>query len=143
MKPISLVILLATTTGLLSLATGNVEAQATYSLKAVEANPIPKAEYFQLWKEVALKACSESKTRFNLAESECLTVIGKRAENCASQLGAQSPAIIATTAVSRDVGPKFLHYATPYFFCNGVEVKTADEARVNCKSRLTPPSRGR
>lgn len=133
MKPISLVILLATTTGLLSLATGNVEAQATYSLKAVEANPIPKAEHFQLWKEVALKACSESKTRFNLAESECLAVIGKRAESCASQLGTQSPAIITTTAVARDVGRKFMHCATPFFFCNGVEVKTEDEARAKCK----------
>lgn len=133
MKPILLMVLLATTASGLSFATGNLETQATYSLKAVEANPIPKAEHFQLWKEVALKACSESKKRFNLAESECLTVIATRAESCASQLSNQSPALISTTAVARDIGRKYMHCATPFYFCNGVEVKTEEEARAKCK----------
>ena len=133
MKPILLKVLLATTASLVSFTTGNVQAQTTYSLKAVEANPIPKAEHFQLWKEVALKACSESKTRFNLAESECVTVIAKRAESCASQLSSQSPALISTTAVARDVGRKYMHCATPFYFCNGVEVKTEEEVRAECK----------
>ena len=133
MKPILLKVLLATTASLVSFTTGNVQAQTTYSLKAVEANPIPKAEHFQLWREVALKACSESKTRFNLAESECVTVIAKRAESCASQLSSQSPALISTTAVARDVGRKYMHCATPFYFCNGVEVKTEEEVRAKCK----------
>ena len=133
MKPITLSILLAAIAGLLAYAPEGAEAQATYSLKAVEANPIPKAEHFLLWKEVALKACSESKTRFNLAESECLTVIAKRADSCASQLSNQSPALISTTAVARDVGRKYMHCATPFYFCNGVEVKTEEEVRAKCK----------
>ena len=133
MKSVSVTVFLAATACLLLPPTGNVEAQATYSLKAVEANPIPKAEHFQLWKEVALKACSESKKRFNLAEAECLAVIAKRADSCASQLGNQSPALIATTAVARDVGRKYMHCATPFYFCNGVEVKTEEEVRAKCK----------
>ena len=118
---------------LLSLAPVDAEAQATYSLKTVEANPIPKDEHFRLWKEVALKACSESKTRFNLGESERVAVIGQRADSCASQLTDQSPALISTTAVARDVGRTYLHCATPFYFCNGVEVKTEAEVRAKCQ----------
>jgi hypothetical protein len=126
-------VLCATTASLLSFAAGKAQAQATYSLKTVEANPVPKAEHFQLWKEVALKACSESKERFNLTESACLTVIAKRADSCASQLSSQSPSRISTAAVSRDIGRKYLHCATPFYFCNGVEVKTEEEARAKCR----------
>jgi hypothetical protein len=133
MKPISLFVLLATSASLLSFNIANAEAQAKYSLKTVEANPIPKVKHFQLWKEVALKACSESRTRFNLAESECLAVIAKRAESCGAQLSSQSPALISTTAVARDVGRKFMHCVTPFYYCNGVEVRTEEEARAKCK----------
>lgn len=133
MKPIIYPILLAAVAALLAYAPESAQAQATYSLKAVEANPIPKAEHFLLWKEVALKACTESKTRFNLSESECLTVIAKRADSCASQLSNQSPALISTTAVARDVGRKYMHCAIPFYFCGGVEVKTEEEVRAKCK----------
>ena len=133
MKRITLSILLAAVAGLFAYAPESAKAQATYSLKAVEANPIPKAEHFLLWKEVALKACSESKTRFNLAESECLNVIAKRADSCASQLSNQSPALISTTAVARDLGRKYMHCSTPFYFCNGVEVKTEEEVRAKCR----------
>lgn len=133
MKPSTLSVLLVAAAGLLSYANEGAQAQATYSLKAVEANPIPKTEHFLLWKEVALKACSESKTRFNLAESECMSVIAKRADSCASQLSNQSPALISTTAIARDVGRKYLHCATPFYFCNGAEVKTEEEVRAKCK----------
>jgi hypothetical protein len=133
MKQIPLAILLAATIGALSLTPQITPAQPTYSLKAVEANPIPRIEHFRLWKEVALKSCSESKTRFNLAESECISVISERADACVSKLSGQSPAVISTAAVARDVGRKYLHCATPFYFCNGVEVKTEQEARAKCK----------
>ncbi len=133
MKPLSLASLFAAAAVLLSLAPVDAEAQATYSLKAVETNPIPKEEHFRLWKEVALKACSESRTRFNLGESECVAVIGRRADSCALQLSNQSPSLISTTAVARDVGRKYLHCATPFYFCNGVEVKSEAEVRAKCQ----------
>jgi hypothetical protein len=133
MKHLSQAALFAAAGILLTLTPVDAESQATYSLKAVEANPIPKDEHFRLWKEVALKACSESKTRFNLGESECLAVIAQRADVCASQLTNQSPALISTTAVARDVGRKYLHCATPFYFCKGVEVKTEAEVRAKCQ----------
>ena len=133
MKPIALIIFLTAGVCLLSFAHKDVQAEASYSLKTVEANPIPKTEHFLLWKEVALKACSESKTRFNLAESECQLVIGKRANSCASQLSGESPELISTTTVAKDIGRKYLQCAMPFYFCNGVEVKTEQEARAKCK----------
>lgn len=109
MQPLTTATLFASALAMLAFVPVTVRAQATYSLKAVEANPIPKAEHFLLWKEVALKACSDSKTRFNLGESECLAVISQRADNCASRLSNESPALVSTTAVARDVGRRYLH----------------------------------
>ena len=104
-----------------------------YSLKAVEANPIPKEEHFQLWRDVALNQCTEAKTRFNLAKEECLAIVGQRADVCASKLSSSVPPVIATTAPARDIGRKYLHCATPFYFCKGIEVKTEEEARAKCK----------
>jgi len=115
---------------------GNAHAQQAktlYSLKAVEANPIPKEEHFLLWRDVALKQCTEAKTRYNLTAEECLVVIGQRADACASKLSSSVPPVVNTTAAARDIGRKYLHCATPYYFCKGVEVKTEEEARAKCK----------
>lgn len=122
----------AVATCTLALVSNDAAAQSSYSLKNVEANPIPKAEHFKLWKEVALKACADSQKRFNLSQSECAEVISKRADACTSQLSSRSPAIIATTAAAKDVGRQFMQCATPYYFCKGVEVKTEDEVRAKC-----------
>lgn len=115
---------------------GNVQAQQTktlYSLKAVEANPIPKEDHFLLWRDVALKQCTDAKTRFNLTTEECREVIGQRADACASKLSSSVPPVITTTAAARDIGRRYLHCATPYYFCKGVEAKTEEEVRAKCK----------
>jgi len=117
----------------LSLAAQAARAEAPYSLKNVEANPIPKAEHFLLWKEVVLNGCANAKERFNLTSSECTALIGKRADACASKLAPETPALISTTAMAKSVGRKYLQCATPFYFCNGVEVKTDAEARAQCK----------
>jgi len=109
------------------------QAKTLYSLKAVEANPIPKDEHFLLWRDVALKQCTEAKTRYNLTTEECLAVIGQRADACASKLSSSTPPVVNTTAAARDIGRKYLHCATPYYFCKGVEVKTEEEARAKCQ----------
>jgi hypothetical protein len=109
------------------------QAKTLYSLKTVEANPIPKEEHFLLWRDVALKQCTDAKTRFNITKEECLVVIGQRADACASKLSSSSPQVVNTTAAARDIGRKYLNCATPYYFCKGVEVKTEEEARAKCK----------
>jgi hypothetical protein len=115
---------------------GNVRAQSSktlYSLKTVESNPIPKDEHFRLWRDVALKQCSDAKTRYNLTTEQCVVVVGQRADACASKLSSSVPSVIKTTAAARDIGRNYLHCATPYYFCNGVEVKTEEEVRAKCK----------
>ncbi|MEC5218620.1 hypothetical protein RCH09_003594 [Actimicrobium sp. GrIS 1.19] len=132
MRPISVAILFFVIAGLLRPAHAGTDPQGRYSLKAVAAIPIPKAEHFLLWKEVALNMCSEAKTRFNLTEPECRTVISNRADNCASKLSNVSPAVISSTSDSKYVGRKYLYCATPFFFCKGVEVMSEQELRAKC-----------
>jgi hypothetical protein len=135
---------LAAAAGLSPSAPGQAQTPGhpnTYSLKTVEKNPIPRDEHFLLWREVALKACDNARSRFNLAEPECRQIVGARAANCAVQLAGSTPARITSTDVARSVGRQYLNCATPYYFCNGVEVKSEEEALVRCKKLQPAPPR--
>jgi hypothetical protein len=104
-----------------------------YSLKTVEARPIPRDEHLRLWREVALKQCADARKRFNLPADQCQQVVAARADACAVKLAPEIPALVGTTAAAKDVGRKYLHCATPDYFCKGVEVKTEAEVRAQCK----------
>lgn len=104
----------------------------TYSLKTVESNPIPKKEHFALWKNVALKACNDARKRFNLSQTECLSLISKRSDTCIAKYEKQGSPKVYTSAESKSIGRNFMHCATPYYFCNGVEVKTEAEVIAKC-----------
>jgi hypothetical protein len=117
---------------LAGLAAGAV-AQAPYSLKTVEARPIPRADILGLWREVALQQCADARKRFNLSNEECLREIGRRADACSVSLAPSTPALVASTAVSKDVGRRYLHCAVPYYFCKGVEVKTEKDVLAQCR----------
>lgn len=108
-------------------------AQSPYSLKTVEARPIPRDDILQLWKEVALQQCADSRKRFNLSNEECLREVTRRADACTASQAPSTPALVSSTAVSKDVGRKYLHCAVPYYFCNGVEVKTEKEVLAQCR----------
>lgn len=108
-------------------------ATTNYSLKTVETTPIPRQAHFALWKAVALGACSDSKSRFNLDPTACASLITRRADMCIAKYEAQTPALITTRAESRSIGRNFLYCATPYYFCNGVEVKTEAEVLAKCR----------
>lgn len=107
-------------------------ASSSYSLKTVEENPIPRDEHFLLWREVALKSCADSRKRFNLSEVECIDVISKRADSCAARLAPSTPSTIYRNVIAREVGRRYLHCATPYYFCNGFEAKTVPEVMAHC-----------
>ncbi|CAN7608528.1 MULTISPECIES: hypothetical protein [unclassified Acidovorax] len=108
-------------------------AQAPYSLKTVEARPIPRDDILQLWREVALQQCADARKRFNLSNEECLREIARRADACTVSQAPSTPALVASTAVSKDIGRKYLQCAVPYYFCRGVEVKTEKEALAQCR----------
>lgn len=119
------------------LATGPGHAQGApdtgYSLKTVEAKPIPREEHLRLWREVALKQCTDARKRFNLAPDQCLQVVAAKADACTTRLAPQIPAVVGTTAAAKDVGRKYLQCATPYYFCKGFEVKTEAEVLAQCR----------
>lgn len=108
-------------------------AQAPYSLKTVEAQPIPRGEILLLWREVALQQCADARKRFNLSHDDCLREVGKRADACTAAQMSSTPAIVSSMAVSKDVGRKYLHCAVPFYFCKGVEVKTEKEVLEQCR----------
>lgn len=58
MKPFTFAAFVALSLGFLPFVSTDIHARSSYSLKDVEANPIPKAEHFLLWRDVALKACT-------------------------------------------------------------------------------------
>jgi hypothetical protein len=120
---------------LLLAAAGHAQgvADTGYSLKTVEARPIPRDEHLRLWREVALKQCADARKRFNLPPDQCLKVVAAKADACSARLAPEIPALVGTTAAAKDVGRKYLHCATPYYFCKGVEVKTEAEVLVQCK----------
>jgi hypothetical protein len=110
-------------------------AQSPYSLKTVEARPVPKAEHFQLRKGVGLKICAEARwgERLGLTVSECRANVSKRANLCARQRHSERPDLIDTTAVSQQLARGFLECAMPYPQCNSTEVRTETEARQRCR----------
>jgi hypothetical protein len=106
---------------------------APYSLRTVDTNPIPKDEHFLLWEVVAFDQCKASAERHNLTTDACMRHVSARANACAAKFAAGAPAMIASRAASKDLGRKYLDCMTPYFYCNGVEVKTEAEIKAKCK----------
>ncbi|MBB6563880.1 hypothetical protein HNP48_006606 [Acidovorax soli] len=118
---------------MLYLAPFALQAQPGYSLKAVEANPIPKQQHFDLWREVALQQCDDAPSRHNITRAQCASLVKERSDTCAAQQSGSAPQLIRTTAVAKDVGRKYLQCVTPHYFCKGIEVRTEAEARAQCK----------
>ena len=120
----------------LVIAPAAAQAQAAaqgYSLRTVDSKPIPSKAHYALWKEVALGACQDAKNRFNLERSECLSIVSRRSDACIAKQEGRTPAVIRTSVESKNIGREFMHCATPYYFCHGVEVKTETEALAKCK----------
>ncbi len=44
-----------------------------------------------------------------------------------------TPEIIDKKSVVKQIGRKYLRCALPYYFCNGIEVRTEEEARKICR----------
>ena len=104
-----------------------------YSLSTVDEQPIPKRVFFELWKDVALQQCANAKEKNNLTPEQCREKVTERHTDCERLATTEAPEKISDKATSKELGRKFLTCVTPYFFCNGVEVSTEDEARKHCQ----------
>lgn len=104
-----------------------------YSLRTVAEKPIPKEVFFKLWANEALTACVSARDKHNLSPSECESKVREKLEQCTVDAMWSAPNEIDTPQLAKSLGRPFIECVTPYFYCNGVEVKNQDEARRHCR----------
>lgn len=104
-----------------------------YALSTVDKKPVPRSVLFQLWHEIALKQCDHAEERNNTSPQNCREIIAKRGPKCETAMIGNTPEIINKKSQSRQIGRKYLQCALPYYFCNGIEVRTEEEARKTCR----------
>jgi hypothetical protein len=113
-------------------ADGGSTSGSGYSLKTVETKPIPKKEFYELWTDVALKACDESSSRRSMKPEDCREKVQAQSATCTIKTGHTAPQEIRDQSTSQDLGKSYLECVTPRPVCRGVEIKTEDEARRFC-----------
>lgn len=118
--------------GWLEKAWAQQQKSSPYSLTTVAERPIPRSDLFELWREVADRQCEDAKDKHNMTPAACRKAVDEKHAACASSAGLDAPALIGTQALSKSLARKYLQCVTPYFYCNGVEVRTEDEARRHC-----------
>lgn len=104
-----------------------------YSLQTVDTKPIPRKEFFQLWNDVALNFCLESRSRLHMDPETCRSKVWENSPSCTSRVGRNAPGTIGNDALSRELGKSYVDCALPRPTCRGVEIKNEDEARQYCK----------
>ncbi|MEH6420516.1 hypothetical protein [Pseudomonas sp. CGJS7] len=104
-----------------------------YSLARVEQQPIPKREFYELWREVGLQECdTRDQGPSQLAPAPCRDYVLAKHDRCVASAGSSAPAQIASKAESRRLAHLYLECVQPMPHCNGVEVRTFEEARRHC-----------
>ncbi|UOF15051.1 hypothetical protein IEQ11_25660 [Lysobacter capsici] len=110
-------------------------AKPAYSIPTIEQNPIPKHEFYLLWRETALTLCDGNEPGpTTLTPPKCREYVTNKHERCVTQVGAQTPPTISSKAESKRLARPYLDCVIPGHFCNGVEVRTPDEALRHCSS---------
>lgn len=115
------------------LYTHHYSQAVNYSLAEVEQKPIPKQYFYKLWNERALQTCADAKSRHNLTPEECRAKIDSKSSSCEANFLPTTPEKIGNTNQAKSLGKAYLACVIPYFYCNGIEVKTEEEARQHCK----------
>ncbi|MGO1070294.1 hypothetical protein [Lysobacter sp. CA199] len=104
-----------------------------YSLATVDQRPIPKREFYELWREAALNTCdTREQGRTELAPAPCRDYVLAKHDRCVASAGTTAPVQIASKAESRRLARPYLDCVVPMPHCNGVEVRTFEEARRHC-----------
>ena len=104
-----------------------------YKISNVEENPIPKDIFYSLLTKQTLETCKESTKKYNLSSLECETVINEKSEKCKLERISRTPDFINSKSLAKQYVMPYLECITPYYFCNGVEVKSESEAINKCR----------
>jgi hypothetical protein len=103
-----------------------------YNLSALEEKPIPTKYFFTILHEKALKECVDTRQHFNLSYSECLDKINSNRSACEKSSLSDSIDTIDNKRIAKQITSEFLQCIIPGYHCNGIEVKTEEQARKYC-----------
>ncbi|WP_157496754.1 hypothetical protein [Hahella ganghwensis] len=103
-----------------------------YTLQDSASNPIPKERFYDLWTEVAINSCKHAEDSYNTTEKRCKDDIYVKSNSCSRKFYSELPDFIDNKEASKQYGRKYLDCIMPYYYCNGVEVRSEQEAREHC-----------
>lgn len=83
-------------------------------------------------KDVALDRCATARDDHNLSPSECRKLVISRAQSCAPASRRMLLGSAADLGKQRAAKAMYLECITPYYFCQGTEVKDIREAFKHC-----------
>lgn len=92
--------------------------------------PMARGEFFRRINSSLVATCGSSRKEYNLSGKDCLDLVAKRTESCASS--ASIPISLSDSAEFKRYGRAYLSCAKPFFFCHGVEVKTLESVFNDC-----------
>ena len=104
-----------------------------YSLQSMDEKPIPRAYLFNILHNHAINACSDVPAEFHLSKEQCLKVIDERQTECAKRFWTELPETVASPLLVKAIGDRYIRCVKPALVCNGVEVRSPDEAMAQCE----------
>ncbi|QWP77662.1 hypothetical protein J5226_04420 [Lysobacter sp. K5869] len=101
-----------------------------YRLADIDRQPIPRAEFFALWREAAEGLCERNVAGTGrLAPADCRAYVAQAHARC---VDARAPAMIAGQAEGWRWAAPYLDCVAPAPVCRGVDVRTLEDALRHC-----------
>lgn len=95
------------------------------------AYPMTRSEFLERINSRLIASCDASREEYNLGRDKCLQLVAQRTTSCAKSVSIASA--IVDRAQFKTYGRAYLACAKPYFFCNGIEVKTLGATIGDCR----------
>jgi PBP1b-binding outer membrane lipoprotein LpoB len=93
--------------------------------------PMDRSEFIERLNNSIINTCKESQERHNVSQAECVSLINNKIPACLKTTSI--PETINDKEQFKDIGKQYVGCLMPYYFCNGVEVKTDEEIKSYCK----------
>jgi hypothetical protein len=92
----------------LALAALAAQAQSPYRLSDIEKQPIPRDEFYRLWRNVALGNCDKAFQQRNQMPATCRQQVIERAPACAAGLADKTPEKVGSVELSTGLARQYL-----------------------------------
>lgn len=92
----------------LALSASAALAQSPYRLNNLEKEPIPRDEFYRLWRNVALGNCSKAVQQRYESPEACRQQVLARSPGCAAQLATQTPEKVGSFELSGTLARQYL-----------------------------------